>query len=65
MENQNLKLVKTGIMARRLGVPVRWLRSEAEAGRIPCLKAEKVFLFDEGAVIELLAKRARGQNDKS
>ena len=52
-------LLKIGAMARVIGVPVRWLRAEAEAGRIPSLKAENVFLFDPNVVINLLAKRAR------
>lgn len=64
MEIEKNKLVKTGAMARRLGVPVRWLRAEAEAGRIPALKAENVFLFDPDIVIDRLAERARkGAND--
>ncbi len=52
-------LLKVGVMARTIGVPVRWLRAEAEAGRIPSLKAENVHLFDPDVVINLLAERAR------
>ena len=52
-------LLKVGVMARTLGVPVRWLRAEAESGRIPCLKAENVYLFDPDVVTNLLAERAR------
>ena len=52
-------LLKVGAMARAVGVPARWLRAEAESGRIPSLKAENVFLFDPDVVINLLAKRAR------
>ena len=59
MENENT-LLKVGPMARRLGVSVRWLKAEAEAGQIPCLKAENIYLFNPKTVIELLAKRARG-----
>lgn len=46
-------------MARRLRVPVRWLRSEAEAGRVPCLRAERAILFDPEAVERVLLERAR------
>ena len=53
------RLLKTGPMARRVGVPVRWLRAEADAGRIPALKAENVYLFDPAVVIDLLAQRAK------
>jgi len=40
-------------------VPVKWLREEAEAGRIPHLKADKVFLFDPATVEAVLLERAR------
>lgn len=53
-------LLPLGPMARFLGVPVRWLRCEAESGRLPCLKADKVLLFDADLVERLLAERARG-----
>jgi hypothetical protein len=46
-------------MARRVRVPVRWLRDEAEAGRIPHLRAGKVFLFDPPTVEAVLLERAR------
>ena len=61
MENQNekTKLCPAPVLARQLGVPVHWLKSEATAGRIPALKAENVFLFDPEIVIDLLAQRAR------
>ncbi len=42
-------------MARRAGVTQQWLKAEAEAGRIPCLKAGKRFLFSPPAVLEALA----------
>jgi hypothetical protein len=46
-------------MARRLRVPVRWLRDEAGAGRIPHLKAGKALLFDPETVERVLRERAR------
>ena len=46
-------------MARRLRVPVKWLRAEAEAGRVPHLKADKVFLFDPETVERVLLERAQ------
>ncbi len=45
--------------ARRLGVPARWLRAEADADRVPCLRAGKRYLFELTALTEALAKRAR------
>ena len=46
-------------MARRLRVPLRWLRAEAEAGRIPHVQAERVLLFDPETVERVLLKRAQ------
>ncbi len=45
-------------MARRLGVSQQWLRTEADAGRVPCLKAGKRYLFNAAAVAETLAAQA-------
>lgn len=45
-------------MARRIGVPTQWLREQVEAGKIPCLKAGKRYLFNPVAVQERLASRA-------
>ena len=53
------KLLQVGPTARRFRVPVRWLRAEAEAGRIPCVKAERVLLFDPEAVERILLERAQ------
>ena len=47
-------------MAARLRVTAKWLRAEAEAGRLPHVKADKVFLFDPEAVEAALLERARG-----
>ena len=47
-------------MARRVGVTARWLRAEADAGRIPCLRADHRFLFSPEAVERELALRAQG-----
>jgi hypothetical protein len=44
--------------ARRLGVPVKWLREQADAGKVPCLRAGARYLFDLDAVRQELAKQA-------
>ena len=54
------KLLPIGPTARRFRVPVRWLRAEAEAGRIPHVRAEQVLLFDPETVERVLLERARG-----
>jgi hypothetical protein len=53
------RLLPLNIIARRLRVRVRWLRSEAEAGRIPSLRADNQFLCDFEAVEAALLARAR------
>ena len=45
-------------MARRIGVTQKWLKAEAEAGRIPCVRAERRYLFSPLAVEEKLAALA-------
>ena len=45
--------------ARLLCVPVRWLRAEAEAGRLPHLRAGNAILFDPDLIEQLLIERAR------
>lgn len=46
-------------LARRLRVPVRWLRQEADAGRLPHLKAGSQRLFNWVEVERALALRAK------
>jgi hypothetical protein len=45
-------------MAARLGVTRAWLLEQANAGKVPCLKAGKRFLFSPTAVVEALAIQA-------
>lgn len=53
------KLLTLPFMARRLRVTVRWLRGEAEAGRVPALPADRTMLFNPEAVEQALAQRAQ------
>jgi hypothetical protein len=53
------RLLPVGPMARRLRVPAKWLREEAEAGRVPCLQAGRALLFDPETVERVLVERAR------
>jgi hypothetical protein len=59
MSTTNPQLVPINVAARWLRVPVSWLRAEAEAGRIPCLRAGKTILCDFAAVEAALLERAR------
>lgn len=60
----NPKLLPLCAMARRVYVTNRWLKAEADSGRLPCVKADKNYLFDPVLVERVLLKRARkGAND--
>lgn len=56
------KLLPLGSMAHQLRVTVKWLRNEAEAGRVPHLKAGNRLLFDPETVERLLLERARASD---
>jgi hypothetical protein len=58
MQTQNA-LFPLGELALILRVPARWLRAEAEAGRLPHLKADTALLFDLPTVERILLERAR------
>jgi hypothetical protein len=49
-------------LAIAVGLPQDWLRAEAEAGRIPCLKAGNVLLFNRAAVERALLELAASAN---
>jgi len=57
---ENARLVPIGVMARRLRVPVAWLKQEAEANRIPSLRAGRAILVEPDAVMAALVERAKG-----
>jgi excisionase family DNA binding protein len=52
------ELLTMSRMARRLGVTQRWLREQANTGKIPCLKAGNRYLLNPTAVEEALAAKA-------
>jgi len=45
--------------SRALGLPADWLREEADAGRIPCLRAGERYLFDLDLLREIVMERTR------
>ena len=51
-------------MARQLGVESKWLRAEAESGRLPHIKANKTILFDADTVERILLSRASQKDVK-
>ena len=46
-------------VSRRLGIPAYWLKAEADAGRIPCLRAGSRLLFAPDAVNHALVVMVR------
>ena len=52
------ELTSLSRMARRLGVTQQWLREQADAGNVPCLKAGKRYLFNPPAVEAILVQQA-------
>jgi len=60
-DRQQPKLLPVNLAARRLRVPVKWLREEAEAGRIPHLKAGKQILVHPPSVEATLLERAKSE----
>lgn len=52
------ELLSLRMMAKHLRVTQVWLRDEATAGRIPCLKAGTQLLFERSTVEAVLAARA-------
>lgn len=62
---QNETLLTLGPMARRLRVPAQWLRSEAESGAIPCVRAGRAILFHAETVEGVLLERARTGDEPS
>lgn len=61
METTHAPLLPLNRMARRLRVTIGWLRDEADAGRVPCLRAGKRYLFSPEAVERELAARAASE----
>ncbi len=54
MDTQYLRLDE---LARATRLPITWLRREADAGRLPCIRAGRQRMFDLGAVRQALADR--------
>jgi hypothetical protein len=56
---QNKKFLNLFGLARELNLPVKWLKTEALAGRIPCLKIGRHLRFNKKAVENSLTERAK------
>jgi hypothetical protein len=51
----NENLLTLNRLAQRLKIPAKWLRAEADAGRIPCLKIGCRYYFNVPAVLEAIS----------
>lgn len=51
------KLISLNRLAERTGLPVAWLRREADAGRLPCIRAGRLRMFDLAEVLRTLTER--------
>lgn len=58
MANTEPRYIPIGQMAHRLGVPTAWLKREADAGRLPCLRVGQRRMFAPDAVRAELDRRA-------
>ncbi len=48
-------------LAARLSLPIAWIKTEAQAGRLPHLKVGRKWLFNQAAVEAMLSDRAKGE----
>lgn len=50
------KLLTLNELSERTGLPVAWLRREADAGRLPCINAGRRRMFQIASVLKSLAQ---------
>lgn len=62
MTNTETEYQSIGKASQLLGVPKAWLKREADAGRLPCLRVGRRRLFAPEAVRAELERRARGES---
>lgn len=56
-------LLRIDALATELRLSKAWLRTEADAGRVPFIQAGRIRLFSPEAVLDALAERA-GRRDQ-
>ena len=52
------KLLTLHQLAERTGLPAAWLKREADARRLPCIRAGRSRRFELAAVAKVLTERA-------
>jgi excisionase family DNA binding protein len=58
MQNDDTQLLSLPSLAQALNLPKAWIKTEADAGRIPHLKVGTRYRFNRDAVVSALAERA-------
>jgi hypothetical protein len=46
-------------LSHELNLPAAWLRAQAQAGRIPCLRVGRRLVFDPELVLRVLSQRSQ------
>lgn len=64
MQERGRNLLPLRRMAARLGVPSRWLREQAELGKVPGLQAGNRWLFDPEVAESAVRSMARPSDSK-
>ena len=62
MASTEPRYIRIDQAAARLGVPTAWLKREADAGRLPCLRVGRRRMFAPDALRAELDRRARGES---
>ena len=57
----NTKYLRLEEVARATRLPAAWLKREADAGRLPCIRAGRRRMFDLVAVLNALAERQESE----
>jgi hypothetical protein len=57
------QLLSLNRLAERTGLSAAWLRREAYAGRLPCIRAGRSWVFDPELVRAALAARAESERE--
>ncbi len=55
------KLLTLNELAEHTGLPAAWLKREADAGRLPCIRAGRRRMFDLVAVMSALTARQKSE----
>jgi len=51
------KYLRVEELAKATRLPAAWLKREADGGRLPCIRAGRLRMFDLASVLKALAER--------